>query len=239
MAEKKIIFQLQDGITVDEVGTIFSGLVLPPRRLHNIDDKVDILLKALDLDPNDLSTDDRNSVFDTQIYPFLTDIQKELYRTYVVEVDETEGDRLLEDLKRSNLTDYRQYSFEYQIEFNPTPSAERENSGLGRIHCHEAWYTSKGDEVIVAVIDSGVDYKHKYIEKRLWRDGEYFGRNFLKGGSEHDPMDQYGHGTHCAGIVSADNDELLEVAVAPKAKIMALKIFDLPSGGMAATDTEP
>ena len=82
-------------------------------------------------------------------------------------------------------------------------------------------YTGRG--VVIAIIDSGVNYLHPDIAENMWDGGDEFpnhGWNF--GDNNNDPMDYGGHGTHVAGIV-ASNGSTYKAGVAPGAKIMALK----------------
>ncbi|MEA3254996.1 MAG: S8 family serine peptidase [Candidatus Altiarchaeota archaeon] len=86
-----------------------------------------------------------------------------------------------------------------------------------------------GKNVTVAVIDTGIDYNHSDL-------GGCFGSgcrvkdgyDFVNGDS--DPMDDNGHGTHCAGIVSANGGV---TGVAPDANLLAVKVLD--SGGSGTT----
>lgn len=81
---------------------------------------------------------------------------------------------------------------------------------------------AKGRGIIVAVIDTGIDYTHPDL-------GGCFGPGCkVVGGYDfvnHDPnpMDDNGHGTHVAGIVAANGT--LQ-GVAPEAKLMAFKVLD-------------
>ena len=116
-----------------------------------------------------------------------------------------------------------------------------------------AWDISLGDEVIIAVIDTGVDIAHEDISPNIWQnsgeiadngaddDGNGYiddinGWNFAQENNIiHDPdsgSDEM-HGTNVAGVISAvaDNDAGI-AGVAPDAKIMPLKVF---SNGTAYT----
>jgi len=83
-----------------------------------------------------------------------------------------------------------------------------------------------GTGMVIAIIDTGVDYKHPDL-------GGGFGPNYKViggwdfGDNDSDPMDLNGHGTHVAGIAAADGKVK---GVAPKAKILAYKIVSSESG---------
>jgi len=82
--------------------------------------------------------------------------------------------------------------------------------------------TSSGD-VIVAVLDTGVDYSHPDLMANMWTgpSGEH-GANVITGTK--DPMDDNGHGTHCAGIIGAvGNNNVGGCGVAWQTKLMAVK----------------
>ncbi|MGZ5482670.1 MAG: S8 family serine peptidase, partial [Pyrinomonadaceae bacterium] len=112
------------------------------------------------------------------------------------------------------------------------------------ISAMQAWATTKGNgEVVVALLDSGVDYTHPDLAKNIWRrpgiiiayqdedltpDGpidDINGLNLLE--DTGDPMDDNGHGTHCAGIIGAEGGNEIGVAgVNWTVKIMPLKFMD-------------
>jgi subtilisin family serine protease len=82
-----------------------------------------------------------------------------------------------------------------------------------------------GEGVVVAVIDSGVNYDHPDLQLRMWDGGEEFpNHGYDFGQNDLDPMDDQGHGTACAGIVAGDGTSGSGTGVAPKASVMALKV---------------
>lgn len=109
------------------------------------------------------------------------------------------------------------------------------------IKAPQAWDTTQGSrDIIVAVIDSGVDYNHPDLVNNIWTnpgddcnngvddDGDNYaddcrGWNFTD--NTNDPMDDLGHGTHVAGIIGAVGNNGMGIAgVMWKVRIMPLKI---------------
>lgn len=101
--------------------------------------------------------------------------------------------------------------------------------------------STEKDTPVVAIIDSGVDYTHPDLKDKMWVNPY---QNKLKGihgfdftGTIDDgePMDDAGHGTHCAGIIGATRNNNEGVSgVADNVKIMALKFLN--SSGMGTTE---
>jgi subtilisin family serine protease len=95
------------------------------------------------------------------------------------------------------------------------------------IDAPEAWDITTGSpSVIVAVIDTGVDYTHPDIAANIWTNaaGKH-GYDFYN--NDDDPIDDHSHGTHCAGTIGGVGNNGVGVAgVNWQVKIMALKLFD-------------
>ena len=93
------------------------------------------------------------------------------------------------------------------------------------------------EDKIVAVVDSGIDYTNPDLKDNLWKNTHYpklkgtYGYDFING--DGDPMDDNGHGSHCAGIIGAVGDNGIGISgVNQKVKIMALKILDYEGSAM-------
>ena len=80
----------------------------------------------------------------------------------------------------------------------------------------------KGQDVVVAVLDTGCDTNHIDLKDRI-----IGGRNFTKD-YEADPnvyLDNNGHGTHVAGTIAATENGVGVLGVAPLAKMLVLKVL--------------
>jgi len=81
-----------------------------------------------------------------------------------------------------------------------------------------SWKFSDGEGVICAVLDTGCDLSHPDIETNIVE-----GKNFVEKNSS--PMDRNGHGTHVSSTIAACNNGKGMVGVAPKTKIMPVKVL--------------
>jgi len=100
------------------------------------------------------------------------------------------------------------------------------------IDASEAWDITIGSsEVIIAVIDTGVDYTHRDLDDNMWTDvNGCHGYDFIN--DDNDPIDDHGHGTHCSGIIAAEGDNGLDITgVCWDVKIMALKFLGADGTG--------
>jgi subtilisin family serine protease len=111
-----------------------------------------------------------------------------------------------------------------------------------------AWAKTHGSsDVVVAVLDSGVDYTHTDLRSNMWLRpdnlpayvddelGVFNDEHGFNGtDSSADPMDDNGHGTHCAGIIGAEGDNNEGIAgINWNVEIMPLKF--LGRGGFGTT----
>ena len=132
----------------------------------------------------------------------------------------------------------------------PNDPAWSRQWGAQRIGLPSSWdYIQNSQRIIVAVVDTGVDYNHVDLSANMWKNsrevvGNLFdddnnglvddvrGWNFYS--HNNDPMDTYSHGTHVAGIIGAIGNNGLGVAgVNWRTSIMAVKFMDADGGDVA------
>jgi thermitase len=116
------------------------------------------------------------------------------------------------------------------------------------IDAPEAWDLTTGSpNVIIAVVDSGVDYNHPDLAANIWSNTDEIAGNRLDDdgngyvddvrgwdfyNDDNNPMDDNGHGTHCAGTIGAVGDNGIGVAgVMWTAQIMPLKFLNRKGSG--------
>jgi len=110
------------------------------------------------------------------------------------------------------------------------------------IDAPEAWDIETGSSnVTIAVIDSGVDYMHPDLFDNIWLNDNEIPDNFIDDDGNgfvddirgwdfirntNDPKDDFGHGTHCAGIVGAVGNNSVGISgVCWDCKVMSVKVF--------------
>ena len=87
---------------------------------------------------------------------------------------------------------------------------------IQKFEVQKYWQYSMGEDITVAVIDTGCDLNHDDLKINI-----IDGYNFIEEGLP--PMDRNCHGSHVAGTVAAYDNNLGMVGVAPKRKLCPLK----------------
>lgn len=111
-----------------------------------------------------------------------------------------------------------------QFENQPSILAETVPAGVAQIKAPAGWPSSQGQGVRVAVVDTGIDYNHTDL-KANYKGGV----SFVPGATT--PLDDHGHGTHCAGTIAATINGAGVVGVAPSASLYAVKVLDSSGNG--------
>ncbi|MEG4105908.1 S8 family serine peptidase [Microcoleus sp. S13_C5] len=133
--------------------------------------------------------------------------------------------------------------------FPALPDRGGNSWSLDLINAPEVWNQNiTGNGIVVAVVDSGVDYTHPDLDENIWRNaGEIAGNGIDDDGngyiddirgwdfvaSDNNPMDLdfYGHGTHIAGAIAAEQNNFGITGVAPNAKIMPVRVLSAFGSG--------
>jgi len=124
-----------------------------------------------------------------------------------------------------------QPNYIYHATYVPNDPLYPQQWGLGSIAATGAWDVTKGSgAVVVAAVDTGVDYTHPDLVGRVDTANDY---DFVNGDS--DAMDDNDHGTHVAGIIAATMDNSIGITgVAPKCRILPIKVLSAAGWGDSA-----
>ncbi len=90
----------------------------------------------------------------------------------------------------------------------------------------DAWKVTKGKGATVAVLDTGYDHSHRDLKNQVIASKDFTG-------SRSGDSDVAGHGTHCAGIIAAEENGVGMVGVAPQAKVLAGKVLGDNGSGLS------
>ncbi|KJJ84953.1 Peptidase S8 and S53, subtilisin, kexin, sedolisin domain protein [Candidatus Omnitrophus magneticus] len=145
--------------------------------------------------------------------------------------------------------DISRYNNELHSQIVPSDTYVPEMWHIEDLNLYEAWDISKGDNIVVAVIDTGIDYNHTdlvsqiYINtKEISNNGidddlngckdDYRGWDFYNW--DNNPWDDNAsasHGTHVSGIIGASENSSGTIGVAPNVKILPLKVLSSQGSG--------
>ena len=110
------------------------------------------------------------------------------------------------------------------------------------MNLESAWFVQNDcSSVVIAVVDSGINYNSTDLAANMWAGNVKHGQNFAADaatGAGSDPMDLSGHGTHVAGIIgAAANNGIAGVGVCWTAKLMAVRVMEATGSGTTASIT--
>ncbi len=142
------------------------------------------------------------------------------------------------------------YERAFDTSITPSDQFFTDQWGLFHINAPKAWVIEPGyvtppppgdvtvNDVLIAILDTGVDYKHEDLNPSQFQDNMKFieGLNLISNGNPFsDPMDDNGHGTQVAGICAAISDNGVGIAsVAWHPRILAIKMMDEQGVGTSA-----
>ncbi len=138
--------------------------------------------------------------------------------------------------------------------FLDVPDVGGNQWGLDLVKAPEVWNQGfQGDGIVVAVIDSGVDYTHPELTGQMWINSDEIPNNNIDDDgngyvddvqgwdfvdNDKDPIDEEGHGTHIAGTIAAKRDGIGTTGIAPNAKIMSLRVLNDEGVGQVSDGIE-
>ena len=159
--------------------------------------------------------------------------------------------KALDLFRQDPQVDYAEPNYLRFIRATPDDTDYANLWGLSQINAPAAWDVETNcTSVVVAVIDSGVDYTHPDLAANIWSNTDEIADNGLDDDNNgkiddvrgwdfvfnnNDPMDFFGHGTHVAGTIGAVGNNAQGVTgVCWQAKIMPLRVFDVFGIGTVA-----
>jgi len=156
----------------------------------------------------------------------------QLFNIYKMKIpDDTDVVKAVEDFEKNQNVEYAEPNYIARICVIPDDPSFSNQWGLhntGQYHLEdadidapEAWEIETGDTtVVIAIIDTGVDYGHPDLADKMVSTGYDFVNN------DDDAMDDNGHGSHVAGIAAATTDNSIGIAgVAWNCKILPVKVL--------------
>lgn len=97
-------------------------------------------------------------------------------------------------------------------------------TGISRISTLSSSSTYKGAGVVIAVIDTGISASHPDLNPNILNSG----KSCVRGKTSNDDN---GHGSHVAGTIAAADNTIGVIGVAPKAKLIPVKVLDKNGNG--------
>lgn len=169
--------------------------------------------------------------------------------SYKITTEEKDIWSIVDNTNSQNTVEIAEPVYKYFTSEESVPSAE-DNKGMEKqwylkdqklesVWGNEKYGNTAGEGVVVAVIDTGVDYNHEDLQDNIWTNSaevsgqkgtdddnngyvdDVHGINLID--PNETPMDDHGHGTHVAGIIAMENNNVGGVGIAYKSRIMPIK----------------
>jgi thermitase len=146
---------------------------------------------------------------------------KDVAEAAVVELPLTSVTPFVGEIGEAKLASYVEPNMKMQTQLVPNDPSWNLQWGPQKVQADWAWNTTTGNSsVLVAVVDTGIDYNHPDLAANYVP----LGFNWVNNSTY--PKDDFGHGTHCAGIIAAAIDNNIGIAGLAQVHIMAEKVLD-------------
>jgi subtilisin family serine protease len=237
-SEPEVLVRFKPGISLDTIRSIAA------RTNDSVEDEIESVDGLVAID--DLDDADAASV--AKQYADLTDYVEYAEPNFEIAIDPQPNAASTKDLYKREpgvaIPNDPQFGEQWALN-NLGQDGGKDRADIDAL---KAWEISQGSsKVVVAVLDSGVDYTHKDLVANMWTrpesvpqytDDELGSFDDLHGfdaeANISDPMDDNGHGTHCAGVIGAEGDNNEGIAgINWHVQIMPLKF--LGRGGFGST----
>ena len=147
-------------------------------------------------------------------------------KAVVVNISTKTASSFAGETRASGFSRYVEPNIKFKAGFTPNDPYWSYQWGPKKIQADFAWNTTTGNQtVLVAVVDTGIDYNHPDLAANYvplghdWVNGDLY------------PMDDNGHGTHCAGVIAAVLNNAKGMAGLAQVRIMAEKGLDSTGSG--------
>lgn len=237
--EAEVLVRFRPGVSIENVKRIAS------RNNDEVEDAIESVGGLFAID--DLDNADAAKV--AAQYNGLTDLVAYAEPNLRIQLDPNESERPVVEADPADPPDGKMPNDPY---FNEQWALRNTGQDGGKsaadLSAIKAWLKTTGSEkIVVAVIDTGVDYTHGDLVPNIWLRPESLpqykddqlgpvndSHGFNAVDNQADPMDENGHGTHCAGIIGAkgNNEEGIS-GINWNVSIMPLKF--LGRGGSGTT----
>lgn len=153
------------------------------------------------------------------------------------------------EIKKDNNVESVQPNYIYHLTDVPTDQYFSKEWGLETLNVTSAWNITEGSsDVKIGILDSGIDINHPDLKDNIWTNSGEVSGNGIDDDKNGFIDDVHGwdfihndakvfnsaeddvHGTHIAGIIAAELNGIGAVGVAPKVKIVPLKVLGTNGG---------
>jgi thermitase len=138
-------------------------------------------------------------------------------------------DSFVSEAEKGGLASYIEPNMRYQIDAVPNDPEWSKQWELRKIEADWAWNTTVGGHsILVAVVDTGIDWHHPDLA------ANYVALGYDWVNNDPDPVDDNGHGTHCAGVIAAAINNSVGIAGLAQVRIMGEKALDASGSGSSS-----